>query len=869
MSKFIFYFFAFCVLYHNVACAQILERFDDTNFSQNPQWTGNDTEFIINTGLQLQSNSTLADHSFYLSTPIFLTTSSQWEFFVRLNFNPSSANYVDAFLSASANDLTAASTFGYFVRIGNTDDEISLYKKSNTGIITKIIDGINGTLNKSNNLLKIKVVRNSSNIWSLFSDVTGTGNSFVNQGSGEDAAFGPGNYFGFLIRQSTSSFFQKHYFDDIEIKEYIPDITAPMILSINASTNKQVDILFNETVDITSAQLVSNYAVDNGLAMPSGATIDPVNTGLVHLAFSNAFTNGVTYTLTVNGVKDIEGNAINNAIGSFSFYSPKLYDVVIDELMADPNPVVGLPDKEWIELRNTSGHPINLQGWRIGDLSGVSGIMPSYILQPDSIVIVCTGSAVSELSAFGKVVSTSSFPSLDNEGELIYLTDGNGKTIHALEYSQNWYQSNLKKEGGWSLEMIDTKNPCAGIQNWKASTHLKGGTPGKINSANGTFNEASSPKLIRALVVNETNIRLLFDEPIDSATASQILNYNPDNGLTITQADPLPPLFNTVNITLGNPMNAAVLYSITIKNISDCKGNMIGLNNHAQFGLPQEAKRIDLVINEILFNPRAPGADYVEVYNRSKKIIDLSDVYIANRKSNNEIGTILKVFPENHLFFPGTFVLLSTDLTVLKSQYFISNPDALLKMNSLPSYPDDKGNVVLLNKQGEIIDEVDYSEKWHFPLVSNPEGVSLERMDYETASVQNNFHSAATSAGYGTPGYKNSQSKTDENLLAEIKISPEVFSPDNDGIDDFLIIDYSFGTPGFVANITIFNASGIPVRFLQKNSLSGIKGFYKWDGLGDKNKKLPQGIYIIYTEIFNASGKKKDFKKTVVLARRY
>ena len=49
------------------------------------------------------------------------------------------------------------------------------------------------------------------------------------------------------------------------------------------------------------------------------------------------------------------------------------YDIVIDELMADPAPVTGLPNNEWIELRNTSLSAINLSGWRIGDAGGQSG----------------------------------------------------------------------------------------------------------------------------------------------------------------------------------------------------------------------------------------------------------------------------------------------------------------------------------------------------------------------------------------------------------------------------------------------------------------------------------------------------------------
>ena len=74
------------------------------------------------------------------------------------------------------------------------------------------------------------------------------------------------------------------------------------------------------------------------------------------------------------------------------------YDIVIDEIMADPTPQVGLPNTEWIELKNTSAVAINLFGFRLSDLSGQSGAMPSYLLKPDSFVIVCSGSVVTAMS---------------------------------------------------------------------------------------------------------------------------------------------------------------------------------------------------------------------------------------------------------------------------------------------------------------------------------------------------------------------------------------------------------------------------------------------------------------------------------------
>lgn len=545
------------------------------------------------------------------------------------------------------------------------------------------------------------------------------------------------------------------------------------------------------------------------------------------------------------------------------------YDIVIDEIMADPTPQVGLPNNEWIELRNTSANAINLQGFRISDLTGQSGAMPSYVLKPDSFVIVCTGSAVTAMSAFGPTISVTSFPSLDNNGDQLSLISAQGKVIHAVNYNISWYQNELKKDGGWTLEMIDTKNPCSGFTNWKASVDVKGGTPGKNNSVDASNTDKTSPKLLRAFAVDNLNITLVFDEPLDSLKAATATSYSISDGIGVPQsAITVSPVFDRVNLKLNTPLAVNKVYTITANNVTNCAGNIIGLKNTAGVGLSSVADSFDIVINEILFNPNSGGVDYVEIYNRSQKIIDAKQLYIANRNSTNVISSIQQLSTESILLFPKNFLVITEDPQIVMQQYVTTNPDAFIQLSSMPSFPDDKGDVIILNAQGKIVDEVIYSDKWHFALISNTEGVSLERIDYNAASVQSNFHSAATSVGYGTPGYKNSQFRIDQQVQGEITVIPEVFSPDNDGIDDFATINYSFPSPGYVANITIFDASGRPVRYLEKNALSGIKGSYIWDGLGEKQQKLSQGIYIIYTEIFNTDGKKKQFKNTIVLARR-
>lgn len=544
------------------------------------------------------------------------------------------------------------------------------------------------------------------------------------------------------------------------------------------------------------------------------------------------------------------------------------FDIIITEIMADPSPVVGLPNAEYIEIKNVSATPVTLNGWKLIDAASTATITTNFVLQPDSILIVCANNNVAALSVYGKTIGISGFPSLNNNGDDLILKSAQGKIIHAVAYTSGWYQDELKKNGGWALEMIDTHNPCAGINNWKASTDNNGGTPGKKNSVDGMNNDETPPQLIRTYSEDSITVVAVFNEPLDSSSAAIAGNYSLNNR-TITSATPQTPLFNQVVLKLSSPLQKGIVYNVTVSNIKDCKNNLIGIYNKAKAGLAEEALTADVVVNEILFNPRPTAFDYIEFYNKSNKIIDANKLSVANRNLTGTISSIKKISETGFCFFPKDYLVVTQDAASLQHEYFVQSPNAVLTLASLPSYPDDKGDVVVINSQNAVVDEVVYSDKWHFALINNTEGISLERIDPDDSSQkQSNWHSAASTAGYGTPTYKNSQYRQTENNNATIEIKPKIFSPDNDGYDDVAIISYQAEKNGYVANITIFDINGRSVRYFVKNALLGLKGSWNWDGLDEKNQKLPAGTYIIYTEIFDLRGKKKQFKNTVVLAKK-
>ena len=276
-----------------------------------------------------------------------------------------------------------------------------------------------------------------------------------------------------------------------------------------------------------------------------------------------------------------------------------------------------------------------------------------------------------------------------------------------------------------------------------------------------------------------------------------------------------------------------------------------------------------VVINEILFDPKPGGSDYIELYNRSDSAIDIRTLALTNRTSGGNYGVLKKLSDTARYLSPGGYVVFTEDAAGLALQYFIKAPDAVIEVASLPSYPNAKGSVVLVDAATNLVDEVPYSEDWHFELLANTEAVALERTDPNgNSGDKNNWRSAASDAGYGTPGYQNSQYKLFQNPIMRIAVSPKIFSPDGDGVDDVATITYMTAGNGSVANVFIYDVSGRQVRHLAKNALPGSSGTFAWNGLDEKGQRLPVGQYIIYTELFDLRGRKQKFKNVIVLARR-
>jgi gliding motility-associated-like protein len=155
----------------------------------------------------------------------------------------------------------------------------------------------------------------------------------------------------------------------------------------------------------------------------------------------------------------------------------------------------------------------------------------------------------------------------------------------------------------------------------------------------------------------------------------------------------------------------------------------------------------------------------------------------------------------------------------------------------------------------------------HFSLLETTDGVSLERLD-PNAETQNsnNWHSAASTIGFGTPSYKNSQELITQSI-GEININPKSFTPNNDGYKDVVSIHWNFSKNNLIATIKIFDNEGRLVKNTLNNEIIGNSGNITWDGTSERGLQLNTGMYIVWMEVFSENGNLERFKEVVVLSR--
>ncbi len=552
-------------------------------------------------------------------------------------------------------------------------------------------------------------------------------------------------------------------------------------------------------------------------------------------------------------------------------------DMLINEIMYYP---IG-DEPEWVELYNASSDTINLKNWKISDsnISTKSIITQTDVLVPPSSFLVIAKDNVFASCHSGVPFVIANFSALNNStSDAVVIYDTRLNSIDSVMYSPSWGGQN-----GKSLERIDIEMPSTSMKNWGTSQDSLGSTPGKKNSiARLDYDLAISnlmeiQTMVGGKVVPLVNVSVqnIGRRTVDSVSVSFYSDVNrnavPETSELVGTVISAQPLVANDSILLSESFPQLGSGVATLIVVVDCWRDDNLRNNSSSVSVNINYEPRSFVINEIMYDPLYGQNEWFELYNRSSEPINLAHWNFNDMPTLSSVNSF-EISKEPFVVESGGYAIVAADSTIFQLFPSLSQSDSTIHIRILNhssgfSFNNDGDAVVLKDVTGLTIDSVAYLPSWHHPDIVDTKGRSLERINPNIDSNDPRNWSTCTNILGGTPGKANSIVTTSTKSNSMISISPNPFSPDGDGFEDFCIIRYNLPLMTSTLNIRIYDIKGRLVRTLANGELAGTQGEIVWDGIGDNKQRARIGVYVIFLEATDrSSGKVVTAKAVAVVA---
>ncbi len=273
----------------------------------------------------------------------------------------------------------------------------------------------------------------------------------------------------------------------------------------------------------------------------------------------------------------------------------------------------------------------------------------------------------------------------------------------------------------------------------------------------------------------------------------------------------------------------------------------------------------DVIFTEIMFDPNEDNSEYLEIYNRTGNTIELGNWKIKVDES---------LYPLSEYSFnleANKYFVVSADSSIYQNYGWLNDKNNIKVTDKSSLNLTNSGkSIYLIDYKNRIVDSLSYSERWHNSAFVDTKNISLELININLDRNKSSNWSSSVSAFGGTPLRRNSIFVDKKITETKLNISPNPFSPDNDGFEDFTIISYNLKENIAQIRIRIFDSKGRLVRNLANNIPSGSKGEIIFDGLDENKHPLKIGIYIILFEAVNISKAIiEKIKDVVVVSRKF
>ncbi|AOH39849.2 hypothetical protein C7123_08385 [Tannerella serpentiformis] len=595
-------------------------------------------------------------------------------------------------------------------------------------------------------------------------------------------------------------------------------------------------------------------------------------------------------------------------------------DVLINEVMADPRGLTKLPATEYVELHNTTDHEINLEGWAfVYDKTSIP-LPDTELPAGGYAVLYKAGREISVADGAAEVAVKRFPANMINAGKPLALKDPSGTVIHSYTYPKAKAGRSIERGEGdkWHLS-FDPRGGTPGEENSEGAPD-KPDKPEKEKSSPGDvlINEVmADPRGLTKLPAteyvelhnttdHEINLEgwaFVYDKtsiPLPDAelpAGGYAVLYKAGREISVADgaAEVAVRRFPANMINTGKPLalkdpSGTVIHSYTYpkakagRSIERGEGDKWHLSSDPRGGTPGEensegapdkpdepdepnkpnepdatgqVEPREIILNEILFDPQPRGSEYIELYNRSDRTLSTHGLAIALRKSDGHLGTRHSLTSLATTLAPGDYLVLTSDPNGVTSLIRTPALDAIRRFK-LPALNNQGATIVLLRTaDSTVVDEVTYSAKWHSSAVKIRRGVALERISPDGSSQEAaNWTSASSETGYGTPGYKNSQSGTSSQIEEGATISEPEY---NASTRDYLI-RYRMDKPDYRCQMAVYSSNGQKMAVIANNQLLTSEGEIRWDGAG-----LSPGVYVFYVELYHPDGSSQHIRKPLLV----
>ncbi len=795
-------------------------------------------------------------------------------FRIRHGYNPSSSNNWQLFfLANSFHDLEPGTKNVSGMVLGvnfiGSDDRVKVWQLHHGEAIEIVSSDLNyqAMIGTSGEPL-LKVTRDPGGKWSLECSLNGSADSLVRYGTGREIEPVHEKYIGFRYAYSSAQD-HKLWVDDLRIRGgFFSDTVPPKVVGHRVAGPASLEIQFSEAISMPAATGFS-WQRHSSQAENFATELSPdsmhLSGSVCQLFFASHFPNRQKQQLDIRDVSDHEGNILSDIAIFFSQQLAEFGDIVITELMTDPEPQVHLPPCEYVEIYNRFEEEIDLNDWII-KINNSAYALDSAGLLPGEYLVLTHEKCDGQYGNIRLQAIIGSMTALTNGGGGVGLYDHYGRMIHQVEYEAMDRYDRDRAEGGWSIERVDLDNLCGGYENWTVSKDWKGGTPGAENSLTAELPDHLPPVLKYIGVPDSARVSLTFDEPL-------LIQPGEEGGFMVDGVSPdidfgiLPAAYRTIELSLKEALDTGIDYALKISSLGDCAGNDME-EDHRRFRRPERPKPRVPLINEIMYDPVQGGNEYIEFYNPGENYLDLHDLKLRVTEAGSLDGSLVEISVESLLLFPDAKVVFAINSRALREEWELVPDVTVVEVADWSHLPNRGACVQLTNRSGVVIDECCYHDSLHHDLVGVTKGVALERIHSGSClSLSQCWTSAAASVNYGTPGVQNSHSRLPSEPGNTLELYPEVFSPDNDGFEDMLEIRLQDPGESRLIDIFVSDLNGIRVREIVFRGITNGGDTYSWDGLDDNGNIVLPGIYVVHLGIAGERGMRFRRKACAVIYR--